>query len=203
MTRKVPFENDEHYHVFNRGVERRDVFLDEDDYSYFVHILNIFNDDAPALNARYNYRNRISIIKKSPIVEIIAYSLLPNHFHLLAKQIVEKGLSRFLQKVGIGYTLYFNKKYQRSGVLFQGKSKSQHVDTDRYLNYLKMYIELNPLDLFQSGWKDDGIASREKAGKFLANYKWKSKPETDFLKEFSVTPEEFREYVNSIEIGSQ
>jgi putative transposase len=201
MSRKTPFENNEYYHVFNRGVEKRKIFLDEDDYSYFVHILDIFNDKLPAHNTRYYYRSRTSIERRDRIVELISYSLLPNHFHLLVKQIDDNGISNFLQKIGVGYTHYFNKKYKRTGVLFQGKSKSRHVNTDRYLNYLKMYIELNPLDLFEPNWKEKGIMDKRKAHEFLSNYKWKSKTKNDRLEEFFVSQAEFLDYINYIEVG--
>ncbi len=204
MPRKVPFQNDEYYHVFNRGVDKRNVFLDEEDYSYFTHVLDVFNDHSSVINTRYNYRNRISIEKRNPLVEVVSYCLMPNHFHFLIKQISEGGISKFLQKIGIGYTHYFNKKYERSGVLFQGKTKSRHVDTDKYLNYLKMYIDLNALDLFEKDWKKNGLKDKSGAKKFLEEYAWKSKPknkESDL--EFYVTDQEFLEYIDSIEIGYQ
>ncbi len=203
MTRKVPFENNEYYHVFNRGVEKRKIFLDEEDYLYFTHILKIFNDSARAENVRYFYRSRTSIGLKSrnPLVEIISYSLLPNHYHFLIKQVSDGGISKFLQKIGTGYAHYFNKKYKRSGVLFQGKTKSKHVDTDKYLNYLKQYIELNPLDLFQSKWKE-GVKNKKEAVKFLNQYKWKSPTRKDLgSSELFVLDEEFADFVKSIEVG--
>lgn len=200
--RKVPFQNDEYYHVFNRGVEKRTIFLDEEDYSYFTHVLETFNSQGSSINTRYNYRNRISIDKPQPLVEIISYCLMPNHFHFLIKQVSDGGISKFLQKLGIGFTHFFNKKYERSGVLFQGKTKSSHVGDDAYLNYLKMYIELNPLDLCESGWKESGIKDIRNARRFLDEYKWKSKrKEKDDSLEFYVNNEKFQSYIRSIEIG--
>lgn len=204
MARKVPFENDEYYHVYNRGVEKREIFLDDDDYSYFVHILELFNDEEPALNARFHYRSRTSISKsKIKLVEVVGYCLMPNHYHLILKQTSDAGISKYLQKLGTGFTHYFNKKYKRSGVLFQGRSKSSHIDEDKYMQYLKMYLEFNPLDLFDYDWKEKGIKNRNKAKEFLQNYKWKSKPGKDIGHELSVTNDEFLEFVNSIEVGLQ
>lgn len=200
MGRKVPFENDEHYHVFNRGVEKRKIFLDEEDYSYFTFILNLFNTEEPAINARFHYRGRTSIIKPNDkLVEIVSYCLLPNHYHFLLRQASDNGASKFLQKVMTGYTMYFNKKYKRSGALFQGKTKSNHIDTDKYLKYLKMYIELNPLDLFEKNWKQNGVRNKLKAKEFLESYKWKSK----FVKNavslyIGVTDDDFRGYIQSL-----
>ena len=201
MSRKVPFEIGEYYHVYNRGVDKRKIFLDEDDYSYFVHILKVFNDHAPAENVRYFYRGSTSIEKRQkPLIEIISFCLMPNHFHLLVKQVADKGIMRFLQKIG-NYTHFFNKKYNRSGVLFQGKNKSRHIDKNEYLNYLKMYIELNPLDICSPGWKEGKTLNKKKSEKFLKEYKWKSAPNDEhFSIEPYVTSEEFLEYVRSIEV---
>lgn len=128
---------------------------------------------------------------------------MPNHFHLILRQHVDGGISKYLQKIGTGFTHYFNKKYKRSGVLFQGKTKSSHVGKDKYLQYLKMYLEFNPIDLIEPGWKENGI-SKKKAKKFLESYKWKSKPTKSISNvDLAVTNEEFLEFVNSIEVGLQ
>jgi putative transposase len=181
-SRKVPFENNEYYHVYNRGVEKRRIFLDEDDYAYFCHILTVFNNTASAQNTRREFtshhteRSRTSI--KEPLVKIERYTLMPNHFHLVIQQTREGGASLFLQRLGVGFTHYFNKKYSRSGVLFQGKSKSKHIHKDKYYQYLKMYLDLNPIDLIESGWKKKGIKNKKKVGEFLHNYKWSFGQET-------------------------
>lgn len=204
MSRKVPFEIGEYYHVFNRGVDKRKIFIDEDDYSYFTHILEVFNDQAPAENVRYFYRGRTSIEERQkPLVEITSFCLMPNHFHLLLKQVADRGIVKFLQKLG-NYTHFFNKKYNRSGVLFQGRNKSSHVGKDNYLNYLKMYIELNPLDICSPGWKEGGVRNRKEAEKFLKEYKWKSSPkDANNLIEPYVTSDDFLEYIKSIEVRPQ
>ncbi len=79
----------------------------------------------------------------SALVEIVAYCLNPNHYHLIVKQISEKGIERFMQKIGTGYTNYFNKRYERSGALFQGKFKSIHIDSNEYLLHLSVYVNRN------------------------------------------------------------
>lgn len=174
--RKIPFLNDEYYHVYNRGVEKRKIFLDEEDYKYFMHILKVFNGNLSAQNTRYLYKNEYrsatSIQKVKPLVFIEKGFLMPNHFHLLIKQISPNGASLFLQRLGVGYTHYFNKKYKRSGVLFQGRSKSKHVEKDNYYQYLKMYLDFNPIDLIEPNWKEVGIKNKKKIYEFLKNYKW-------------------------------
>src|SRR5690606_32085180 len=103
--------------------------------------------DNTSFNLHYkkkkNYRGRTSIIleQKEPLVEILNWCLMPNHYQLCVQELVPGGIVKFLQKTMTGYTMYFNTKYQRSGVLFQGKTKSRHVDSDAYLRYLQYYID--------------------------------------------------------------
>jgi len=164
--RKVPFVNDKYYHVYNRGVDKRQIFQDENDYFRFLAGLVIFNDTQNRTNLTKTLKEALDEAdKRKKIVDIIAYCLMPNHFHLLVKQSVEGGLSLFLKKLGIGYTHYFNKKYERSGVLFQGKSKNSLVDNDVHLLHLSRYIHLNPAEL--------SFCPEDKFD-FVENYPWSS-----------------------------
>lgn len=175
MTRKIPFVSGNIYHVYNRGVEKRTVFREIEDYAYFEHILKVFNSEEPASNTRYHfYRSRTSINKRKqkPLVELEMFCLMPNHYHLLLRQKAPHGISRYLQKIGTGYTHFFNKKYNRSGVLFQGKTKSQSVEKDNYFRYAQEYIFLNPLELFEKDWKERGVRDSHKAATFLESYRW-------------------------------
>jgi putative transposase len=86
----------------------------------------------------------LELEKGEPLVDIGSYCLMPNHFHLLLHQRQEDGISRFMQKLTTAYTMYFNIKNKRTGVLFQGRFKSKHAAEDRYLKYLLSYIHLNP-----------------------------------------------------------
>lgn len=99
---------------------------------------------------------------------------MPNHFHLILKQLQDEGISKFIQKFAAGYTKYFNAKYERSGVLFQGKTKNKHVDSDEYFQYLVEYVYLNPVDLIEPGWKEKGMQNPEQVIEFLDNYPWSS-----------------------------
>jgi len=126
---------------------------------------------------------------KSELVEIINWCLMPNHYHLCLREKSEGGISKFLQKVMTGYTMYFNKKYKRSGVIFQGKTKSQHVANDAYFQYLQYYIGVNPLDLIESKWKENGVKDIEKALKFLGDYKWSKQ------KDYSI----YRDIINTFD----
>mgnify|MGYP001585595635 CR=1 FL=1 len=173
------FLTDKIYHIYNRGVEKRNIFLDNSDYTRFIHDLYEFNDTAPAGRfdrIKNTVRDRISdnIKKRQLIVEILAFCLMPNHYHLIIKQLVDGGISDYIQKIGIGYTAIFNRKYERSGVLFQGKTKAVAVETEEQLIHLPYYIHLNPLDLIFPNQKEKGISDWKKAEEFLMQYRWSS-----------------------------
>jgi len=177
--RKHNFEIGEYYHIYNRGVDKRDIFLDLEYYERFLLGLKEFNSD------RLKELSKINIERKSDslsgkervdkeIVDIIAYALMPNHFHLLIRESKENGITQFMRKLGTGYTNYINKKLERTGVLFEGKFKSVHIDKDEYLRHLFVYIHINPLDLLEPGWKEKGVGDINKTMKFLEDYKWSS-----------------------------
>jgi putative transposase len=120
-------------------------------------------------------KSRASRKDYSPLVNIADYCLMPNHYHLIVEQLVDGGISKFLQKVMTSYTMYFNKKYERSGVLFQGKTKSKFITSDLHHKQVKIYIDLNPVDLCDKDWKERGkVTSLEKTKKFLNDFKWSS-----------------------------
>lgn len=145
MARPV-FEIGEYYHVYNRGVEKRDVFSDTEDLERFLQSLEEFNALDP-IGSIYEktFRDRLfgSPTSKKPQISITAYCLNPNHYHLLLCQLMENGISKFMQKLGTGYTKYFNEKNKRTGVLFQGKFKAKHIDSNEYLLRASVYINLN------------------------------------------------------------
>jgi len=105
------------------------------------------------------------------LVDVLSYCLMPNHFHLLLRQKTENGISQFMKKISTAYSMYFNTKYDHSGVLFQGRFKSQHVNRDSYLQCLFAYIHLNPLKLFEPLWKEKGVIDVGGARLFLQNYR--------------------------------
>jgi putative transposase len=144
---RSPLASQEIYHVYNRGTDKRDIFLDKKDYERFLALLYVCNGTKPVQLNNYKGLTLEELLiseKGEGLVDIAAYCLMENHFHLLLHQRIEGGISKFMQKLITGYTMYFNTKYKRSGVLFQGKFKSQHAGEDRYLKYLLSYIHLNP-----------------------------------------------------------
>lgn len=99
---------------------------------------------------------------------------MPNHFHLLLKQRVNNGVPLFMQKVGTGYTMYFNTRKKRSGSLFQGTYKAKIVEDEDYLIHLSRYIHINPIELMEHDWKEVGIKNKKRTFDFLNNYRWSS-----------------------------
>jgi len=177
--RTTVFANNEYYHIYNRGVDKRKVFLNKNDYIRFIHNLYEFNDENPATEfsrIKHNIKDSTSYIERRPrkkLVDIICFCQMPNHFHLILVQLVERGITRFMHKLGTGYTMAFNAKYNRSGSLFQGRFKAIHIENETYLTYLSRYIHLNPAELIESNWKKEGIKNWKEVNKFLEEgYRW-------------------------------
>ena len=154
MTRRIEFQTGEFYHIYNRGVDKREVFSDRYDYKRFILSLKEFNQ-IETVGSLYKKSRSAQSGPTAPelgavgplqtsLVEIISYNLLPNHFHLLVRQKRDNGISDFMHRMG-GYTWYYNNKYKRSGSLFQGKFKAAHIDSQNYLEYLSAYINGNDM----------------------------------------------------------
>ena len=144
--RTIPFANDEYYHVFNRGVDKRIIFNTREQQAYFLsrlHLLNSTDSRKYITNKRSRHKNNEILGEGQDLVSIVAYCLLPNHFHLLLKQNVDNGISQFMQRLGTAYTMFFNQEEKRSGSLFQGKFKATHLNGDLALPVLSAYINLN------------------------------------------------------------
>lgn len=150
--RKESFTNGEVYHVFNQGVDKRNLFLEEHDVNRFLTTLKEFNTIEPIeslyLINRSNLRFSDQVAKKversqRPLVNFVAYCLNPNHFHFLIEQVEENGISNFIKRVCGGYSWYFNKKYARRGPLFQGPFKARRVDNNDYFLHASVYVNLN------------------------------------------------------------
>lgn len=176
MTRNIIFSENEFYHIYNRGNDKRIIFFDESDRQRFQLLLYVANSEMPVQITRQGrtLTDLFLIERGEPLVDIGAYCLMPNHFHLLLRERKEGGISMFMQKVLTGYTMYFNKKNERIGALFQGKFRATHVHRDEYLKYLFAYIHLNPVKIFDPLWKENGIKERVKAEEFLLGYMYSS-----------------------------
>jgi len=203
MSSKRPeFANGEIYHIYNRGVDKREIFNNDSDRFRFISSLLEFNKKE-SVKIRY-CKDRFGLKRSAnsaegregdkKLVDILAFCLMPNHYHLVLRQESDNGVSLFMQKIGNGYTGYFNKKHGRDGLgsLFQGKFKAVHVDkNDQFLN-LVSYIFTNPLSIFDPGWKESGSSNPQEAVIFLNSYRWSSYLDCIGINNFpSVTDQEF------------
>ncbi|MDO8576064.1 MAG: transposase [bacterium] len=177
MDRRVPFAYGEWYHCYNRGIDKRKVFQDEYDANRFLMALylangtepvHLFNTHKPKLDKSFK-ENR-----GSPIVAVGAYCLMPNHFHLLLKEITDGGITSFMRKVGTAYTMYFNAKNERVGNLFTKPFRSRRVGSDRYFQHVLQYIHCNPAELYESGWKSGRVRSMRVLERKLISYPYSS-----------------------------
>lgn len=144
-TRKQSFANGEFFHIYNRGVDKRIIFTDEYDIRRFFQSMVEFNTAEPIGSLYENSFLQLGseTPKSGKLVNIIAYCLNPNHFHLILEQLLDGGISEFMKRLSGGFTNYFNRKYKRSGVLFQGVFKDVHIDTNEYLLHVSAYVNLN------------------------------------------------------------
>jgi len=139
------------YHAYNRGVEKRDIFVDEYDYRVFMNLIKIYlspSDEAIDEMKEIFPEKRIRLRKTfNGEIKILALCLMPNHFHLLLRQKSASGMSEFLRAISTSYSMYFNKRHHRVGSLFQGVYKAIFVPNDEYLMHLSRYIHRNPIKL--------------------------------------------------------
>ena len=203
------FENGEIYHIIQRGIEDKPLFLDDNDYYRGIFSLYEFNNANPVeIRQRRAERKRLkSYGGSSPVnfaeaemaekarrnlfVEILCFCLMPNHIHLILKQIKDDGISEFMRKMG-AYVTYFNLRYKRKGHLFQDKFKAVHIEDDEQLKTDFVYAHTNPVSLVEPGWKEKGIRDLAKTKDFIEKYKWSSYADYIGGKNFpSLTSREF------------
>lgn len=146
--RREIFASGEVYHIYNRGVEKRVIFEHTREYQHFLELLQFYQRLHHLRFSKLTSQERVKIItdeKGEPLVEILCYCLMPNHFHLVLKQIVDLGVPRFVQLIGNGYSHYFNKLHERVGPLFQGKFKAVRIQDNKQLLHVSRYLHLNPV----------------------------------------------------------
>jgi len=169
--RKVVLATNEIYHVLNRSVAQIPIFLSTQEYQRFLQLIDFYRYATPPLS--FSHYSRTSLKEKEKfrsnfkekLVEIFTYCLMPNHFHLLLKQLKDGGISKMLANLQNGYARFFNLKHQRSGALFQSMFKAVRVENDEQLLHVSRYIHLNPTSSYLIKIKD------------LPSYQWSSFPE--------------------------
>ncbi len=209
MNRNFSFAPEEYFHIYNRGTDKRNIFNNQKDYQRFLESLYLFNSTERVILRLVPKKDRFLYNREETIVDIGAYCLISNHFHILVRSKSDKGVSQFMQKIQTAYSMYFNKKYGRSGSLFQGSFKAQHITRDEYLKYLFAYIHLNPIKIINKTWKEKGINDLNKTKNFLNSYKnssyldyiAKDRIETKILNkkafpEYFNTKKNFKDFIN-------
>jgi len=224
IMRRTKFAPNNFYHVYNRGVDKRDIFLEDNDRWRFLQGLCLFNDENSSSNILWQLeKNRgavtLRILKefivsqqkeRDPLVRIMVDCLMPNHYHLLIEELKEKGITRFMHKLNGGYAGYFNNKYERTGGLFEGPFKATLVDNEIYLQYLLVYINvINPGQLIEPELKEKGVKDIRAVIKFAEEYLWSTNQEylgkrgsiiidRGLFGEIFPTPESYRDFVEVV-----
>ena len=209
--RKETFTEGEYYHIYNRGVEKRNIFIAEKDYWRFIASLLLFQGKVPVsqisriVNDVQNLELDKDIFKevlKSRIVELVCFCLMPNHFHFILKEIKEGGISKFMMRLADSYTKFFNTKYERTGHLFSGVFQSVHIDINKYLLYLSSYIHLNPSEL--RAWYGREIEySWSSFQDFTGENRWGDFLNTPIILEQFKSKKEYNRFVKEADIKTE
>lgn len=203
--RRTPIVKESYYHIYNRGYGKQDVFLKESDYARFLLALLCFQAplilpnlnrrlsfvQLPVLNKEGIYLEEVEVreIVLNRFIEVVSFALMPNHFHAIVRPVNNSGVSQHMQRVLNSYTKFFNKKYDRTGHLFQGPYQIVPIETNEQLLYLSAYIHRNPREL--RGW--DSLEHRypwSSYQDYLGKNRWGELLKRDIiLDQFSTTNE--------------
>ncbi|MBI5078128.1 MAG: transposase [Candidatus Yonathbacteria bacterium] len=175
--RKIAFVEGEYYHIYNRGVDKRNIFSNEDDVDRFLRSMIEFNALEPIGSIFENSFNgqlggkASKLREEGKLVEFVTYCLNANHYHFLLMQTADRGIEKFMHRLSTGYTGYFNEKEKRSGSLFQGKFKAVHVDSNEYLLHISAYVNLNDRVHQLGGLASKLVESRSSWGEYTEKSK--------------------------------
>lgn len=189
--RKFPIAVGSIQHVFNRGVNKGEIFFEDKDYKRFLAVALHYKSSNKKYSYETNLPNSDDPVSSKVKVEVLAYCLMPNHFHFLLKEIESGGISSFLRRLSNSYAHYVNLKHERSGPLFGSRFKNVPIESDELLLHVSRYIHLNPL---VSG-----------LGKSLDDYRWSSYPgylgpddslvDLGLIKGYFKTKEDYKNFV--------
>jgi putative transposase len=173
---------DAYYHIYNRGAGKSEIFLDDQDYKAFIHFLEKY----------LNPQSEKSLAGK---IKLLAYCLMPNHFHLFIHQKTRDGIIKFMRALSTSYSMYFNNRHETSGTLFQGVYRAVIIETEAYFLHLSRYIHLNPSELIKNWRKYPYSSYTAYLGDIklswldpvpvLDFFKMKKSSDSSFLKNFS------------------
>lgn len=215
--RKEIFANGEFYHIYNRGTDKRHIFSDVADQQRFLQSMREFNTLYPIgsiyEHCRINkFGSSASKYEKQDerdkqLVNIVAYCLNPNHYHFILEQISEKGIEKFMQRLGTGYSKYFNNKHERSGGLFEGKFQAVYIDSNEYLLHVSVYVNLNDrVHGFRSraSKNQDGkaVKSRSSWDEYMGKVKDELCKKNNILGQFK-NIKEYKTYAENVLVGIQ
>ena len=211
-------------HVYNRGNRKQPIVRDQKDKWHFLEMLYYFNDEFTAINPFRDLQKTLRIDlnrafyrpldwpEQKPLVKIIAFNLLENHFHLLLKKIREKGTTKFMRRLGTGMAGNFNTKYQEVGGLFQGAYRSKIVAEEEYLKYLSVYIQVkNVFEMYPGGY-EKAVREFDKAYEWAIQYPYcsladyageRNSPiiDKDVLGELFSSSEKYKEFAKQCMLG--
>ncbi len=180
------------YHIVSRGVDKRKIFLSDEDYFRAIHDLFEFNDEHPLRNSTYHFKNNpilglrkteeaSSVLRRPDIqvprkllVDLHAFALMPNHYHFLMTPRSEGTITIFMKRFNMGYAKYFNERYKRTGALFEGRYRRVAVIEQAHFVHVPYYIHCNPLDMEFYSWRDRTLTDPKAAMGFLDGYRWSS-----------------------------
>ena len=175
MQRQVQFIPNEYYHVYNRGVDKRKIFFSDGDWKYFQRLLYIRNDAEGHIRPERVKNLTLQEIQiDRPLVHIQAYCLMPNHFHLLLSEIEEGGISTYMRRLLTSYSMYMNKKYNRTGPLMCRPFRAKHINSDAYMRWVISYIHLNPIEKVAPDWEQGGAIVNTGMEQCVKEYRYSS-----------------------------
>jgi putative transposase len=185
---------DTYYHVYNRGVNKRRIFLDDEDYRVFLNLFKRYLSNEPQFDNKHREYPWLH-----DDIELLAFCLMPNHFHLLVYQVSDKAMTALLRGVCTAYTGYFNKKYARVGHLFQDRFKASMITTDGYLQHISRYIHLNPREYTTWSYSSYAYYTQNKSAEWLQPGKIiELFPSTSAYAEFVADYKDFKDSLDDI-----
>ena len=179
MATKAEYSTGQYYHIYTRGVDQRRIFMDEADFERFYTALFLFNDQTyTSLGGQSDDKLlRLCFVEttlydpREKLIDIVTFNLLHNHLHMVLVPLVEDGVSRFMHKILMGHSQYFNKKYDRVGALFE-TYKEKAITNQAHLDHMVPYAHLNTCDMFGIPWRDGVVENWDVALKRLDEHPW-------------------------------